>query len=146
MALLGRIIVIILALMLAMMAAGITLAVGIMAPDWAGIDSDPVERISFFVVSFVATSFAGAAAFLPALVLIVFSEAMRLRSFLYYGVAGAVVGLASYFGSDVSSRLEYTTDIPPVGHALQLAAAAGIIGGIVYWLFAGRNAGRWRGR
>jgi len=27
---------------------------------------------------------------------------------------------------------------------LQLAAAAGIVGGIVYWLIAGRNAGRWR--
>ena len=142
MLLLGRIIVILFALMLAMMAAGIALAAGILAPDWA--DSDPLERVTFFVVSFVATSFAGAAAFLPALVLILFSEAMRLRSFLYYGAAGAVVGLASYFGSDVSSRLENTTDVPPVGNALQLAAAAGIIGGIVYWLIAGRNAGAWR--
>jgi H+/Cl- antiporter ClcA len=144
MSLLGRIIVIWFALMLAMMAAGIVLAAGIIAPDWQGLDSDPVERVTFFVVSFVATSFAGAAAFLPALVLIIFSEAMRLRNFLYYGVAGAVVGLASYFGSDVSSRLENTTDVPPVGHTLQLAAAAGIIGGIVYWLIAGRKAGAWR--
>jgi len=27
---------------------------------------------------------------------------------------------------------------------LQLAAAAGIIGGLVYWLIAGRRAGAWR--
>ena len=140
----GRIIVILLALILAIMAAGITLAIGIIAPDWAGIDSDPVERLSFFIVSFFATSFVGAVAILPAVLLIVISEAARLRSFLFYGIGGALVGLASYYGSDISVRLENTTDVPPVANALQLAAAAGIIGGLVYWLIAGRNAGRWR--
>jgi len=144
MSLLGRIIVIVFALIVAIMAAGITLAIGIIAPDWAGIDSDPFERVSFFIVSFFATSFVGAVAILPAVVMIVASEAARLRSFLYYGIAGALVGLASYYGSDISIRLENTTDVPPVGNPLQLAAAAGIIGGLVYWLIAGRNAGRWR--
>jgi len=143
MSLFGRIIVIIVALILAIIAAGITLAIGIIAPDWAGIDSDPVERLSFFIVSFFATSFVGAVAILPAALLIVISEAARLRSFLFYGVGGALVGLASYYGSDISVRLENTTDVPPVANALQLAAAAGIIGGLVYWLIAGRNAGRW---
>ena len=144
MSLFGRIIMILVALILAIMAAGITLAIGIIAPDWAGIDSDPVERLSFFIVSFFATSFVGAVAILPAALLVVISEAARLRSFLFYGVGGALVGLASYYGSDISVRLENTTDVPPVANALQLAAAAGIIGGLVYWLIAGRNAGRWR--
>src|SRR5215467_14535011 len=120
MSLFGRIIVIFFALVVAIMIAGITLAIGIIAPDWTGVDSDPFERVSFFVISFFATSF------------------------IYYGVGGALVGLASYFGSNISVRLENTTDVAPVGNALQLAAAAGIIGGIVYWLIAGRNAGRWR--
>ena len=132
------------ALILAIMAAGITLAIAIVAPDWAGVDADPVERLSFFIVSFFATSFVGAVAILPAALLIVIAEAARLRSFLYYGVGGALVGLASYYGSDISVRLENTTDVAPVANALQLAAAAGIIGGLVYWLIAGRNAGRWR--
>jgi hypothetical protein len=144
MSLLGRIIVIFIALMVAITVAGITLAIGIVAPDWAGVDSDPFERGSFFIISFFATSFAGAVAMLPALMVIVVAEAARMRSFLYYGVGGALVGLASYFGSDVSERLENTTDVVPVGHSLQLAAAAGIIGGLAYWLMAGRNAGRWR--
>ncbi|HYC18630.1 MAG TPA: hypothetical protein VEC94_15600 [Pseudolabrys sp.] len=144
MSLFGRIIVIFFALVLAIIAAGIALAIGIVAPDWAGVDSDPFERVSFFIVSFFATSFVGAVAFLPALVVIVITEAARLRNFLYYGVGGALVGLASYYGSDISVRLENTTDVAPVGNALQLAAAAGIIGGLVYWLVAGRNAGRWR--
>jgi hypothetical protein len=144
MSLFGRIIVIFFALFFAIIAAGITLAVGIVAPDWAGVDSDPFERVSFFIVSFFATSFVGAVALLPALVVIVIAEAARLRNFLYYGIGGAVVGLASYFGSDISVRLENTTDVTPVGNTLQLAAAAGIIGGLVYWVVAGRNAGRWR--
>jgi hypothetical protein len=144
MSLLGRIIVIVFALIVAIMAAGITLAIGIIAPDWAGIDADPLERVSFFIVSFFATSFVGAVAILPAALVIVVSEAARLRSFLYYGLAGASVGFASYYGSDISVRLENTTDVAPVANALQLAAAAGIIGGLAYWLIAGRNAGRWR--
>jgi len=144
MALLGRIIVILFALLLAIIAAGITLSIGIIAPDWTGVDADPVERISFFVFSFFATSFVGAVAFLPAALFIVVSEAARWRNFLYYGVGGALVGLASYYGSDISVQLENTTDVAPVSNALQLAAAAGIIGGLVYWLIAGRNAGRWR--
>jgi hypothetical protein len=144
MSLLGRIIVIVFALIVAIMAAGITLAIGIIAPDWAGIDADPLERVSFFIVSFFATSFVGAVAILPAALVIVVSEAARLRSFLYYGLAGAWVGFASYYGSDISVRLENTTDVAPVANALQLAAAAGIIGGLAYWLIAGRNAGRWR--
>jgi H+/Cl- antiporter ClcA len=126
------------------MIAGITLAIGIIAPDWGGVDSDPLERVTFFVASFFATSFVGAVAILPALIVIVVAEVTRMRSFLYYGIGGALVGLASYFGSDISVRIENTTDVAPVNNALQLAAAAGIIGGLAYWLIAGRNAGRWR--
>jgi hypothetical protein len=144
MSLFGRIIVIFFALIVAIVAAGVVLAVGIVAPDWAGIDADPFERVSFFIVSFFATCLVGAVAILPALVVVVISEAARLRHFLYYGVGGALVGLASYYGSIFRSGLENTTVGAPVGNPLQLAAAAGIIGGIGYWLIAGRNAGRWR--
>ena len=144
MSLFGRIIVIFFALIVAFMIAGITLAIGIVLPEWPAMDSDPVERVIFFFAAFFATSLVGAVAILPALIVIVFAEVARMRSFIYYGVGGALVGLASYFGSDISVRLENTTDVAPVNNALQLAAAAGIIGGLVYWLIAGRNAGRWR--
>ena len=81
---------------------------------------------------------------MPAVLLVVVAEVMRLRSLLYYAAAGAVVGLTSYYGSNVELRLENTTDVAPAFHPLQLAAAAGIVGGLAYWLLAGRNAGRWR--
>lgn len=144
MSLIGRIIVIILGLLVAIIVAGITLTIGIVLPEWAAMDSDPVERVIFFFAAFFATSLVGAVALLPAVLVIVVSEAARMRSFIYYGVGGALVALASYYGSDISIRLENTTDVPPVNNALQLAAAAGIIGGLAYWLIAGRNAGRWR--
>ncbi len=137
----GRIIVIVFALIVSMLVAGIVLAIGVLGPE---LDSDPVERMMFFAVSFFATSYIGATAFVPALLLIVVAEIMRLRSLLYYAAAGAVVGLASYFGSNVEMRLENTTDVSPAFHPLQLAAAAGIVGGLAFWLLAGRNAGRWR--
>jgi hypothetical protein len=143
-ALFGRILVIAFALVAASVAAGVVLAIGIVVPDWSWLDADPVERVVFFAVSFFATSYVGATAFLPALLLIIVAEVLRMRRLLYYAVAGAVVGLASYFGSDVSFRLEGTTDVAPVAHPLQLAAAAGIVASLTYWLIAGRNAGRWR--
>lgn len=144
MLLLGRVVIIMIALMIAIMAAGITLALGVTAPDWTGIDSDPVERLGFFMFTFVTTSFVGAYATLPAFLLIILAEATRMRSFLYYGVGGALIGLLAYYNSDILVRLESTTDLAPVSHSLELAAAAGIVAGLVYWALAGCNAGRWR--
>ena len=145
MSLFGRIIVIIFGLLVAIVVAGITLAIGIVLPEWATMDSDPVERVIFFFAAFFATSYVGAVAIFPAALVIVILEAARMRSFLYYGIGGALVALASYYGSDISVQLENTTDVTPVANTLQLAAAAGILGGLAYWLIAGRNAGRWRG-
>jgi hypothetical protein len=144
MSLLGRIIVIIFGLLVAILVAGITLAMGIVLPEWAAMDSDPIERVIFFFVAFFATSYVGAVGVLPAALVIAISEAARMRSLIYYGVGGALVALASYYGSDIAFQLENTTDVMPVANALQLAAAAGILGGLAYWLIAGRNAGRWR--
>ena len=146
MSLFGRILVIIFGLAIAIIVAGVTLALGIVLPEWAAMDSDPIERVIFFFVAFFATGLVVTFALLPAVLVIVVSEVARMRSFIYYGVGGALVALASYYGSDISVQLENTTDVTPVANALQLAAAAGILGGLAYWLIAGRNAGRWRER
>jgi hypothetical protein len=144
MAFITRFFVIFLGFLIAIMAAGIVLAIGVVAPDFSGIDSDPIERVSFFGFAFLAASYAGATALLPALAAIVLAEVAHMRSVLYYGFVGALIGLAAFYSVDLSAALEDTTDIPPVGHGLELAAAAGIVGGLVYWLIAGRNAGRGR--
>ncbi|HJS60470.1 MAG TPA: hypothetical protein VJ800_01840 [Pseudolabrys sp.] len=144
MSLFGRIIVIVFGLLAAIIVAGITLAIGIVLPELAAMDSDPIERVIFFFAAFFATALVVIFALLPAALVVAISEVLRMRSFIYYGVGGALVALASYYGSDISVQLENTTDVPPVANALQLAAAAGILGGLAYWLIAGRNAGRWR--
>ena len=144
--LLLRILMVLFALWVAVMAAGAAIAIGMFVPEWGMMETDPVDRAIFFVVAFFATSFAGAVAFLPAFLAVIVAESFSIRSFLYYGTVGAVIGLLGYFGSNISARLEDTTEITPVAHSLELVAAAGIVGGLVYWLLAGRNAGRWRER
>ena len=146
MGLFGRILVMLFALFVAILAAGVTIALGMFLPELGAMETDPMDRAMFFVVAFFATSFAGAAAWAPALLAMVIGEAFTLRGFVYYGVAGAVIGLLGYFGSSIGIRLEETTEMTPVGHSLELVVAAGIVGGLVYWLIAGRNAGQWRVR
>src|ERR1700690_1917866 len=138
---LSRIIVIIAALIVASVVAFAALVFGIIAAD---MDSNPIERVSFFAGSFFATSYFGAVTIVPAFVLIVLGETLRMRRVIYYGAAGALVGLTSYFGSNISLMLENTTDVPQVEHAWPLAEQVGIIGVGLYWLIAGRKAGPWR--
>ncbi len=144
MSLIGRIFVIFFALFFAYLAAGIAFAFGMVAPDIGFMDYDPVERFMFLGFAFITTGIAVTVALLPTFLLVILAEALNMRSFLFYGVCGGLVGLMVYFGTDVSAQLENSTDITPIRFPLQLAAAAGIIGGLAYWLIAGRNAGRWK--
>lgn len=143
MLLIGRIVIILFALGLAYMAAGIAFAIGMVAPDIGVMDYDPIERWFVFGIGFITTSIAVGIAILPTFLLVAVAEGLRLRSFLFYGVCGGLIGAMVYFGTDTSMIMENSTDITPIRFSLQLAAAAGIIGGLVYWLIAGRNAGRW---
>ena len=129
MSLFGRIIVIIFALLMAIVAAGITLAARDLLPEWAGMDSDPVERVSFSLLPFSPPAMSARSRFMPALMVIVISEAARMRNFLYYGIGGALVGLASYYGSDIPCGWK----TPPMSRRLATPCNSrprpGIIGG-----------------
>jgi hypothetical protein len=139
-------IVIPIGLMLAMVAAGLTLAVGWVTPYWFGAESDPMESAMFLILAFFATGLAATFTLLPAFMLALVAEIFTIRSALIYAALGAGIGLLAYYGADFSHRLDNTTDIAPIGHALELVVAAGIVEGLVYWAIAGRNAGAWRGR
>lgn len=143
MSLIGRLFVAFFALVIAYLAAGIAFAAGMVVPDIGVMDYDPVERWLVFGVGFITTSIAVSIAIFPTLLLTGIAEAMKLRSFLFYGVCGGLIGAMVYYGTDTSALMENSTDITPIRFSLQLAAAAGIIGGLIYWLVAGRNAGRW---
>jgi hypothetical protein len=120
----------------ALLAAAITLALGSMAPD-----SDQLERIRFFAAAFLATGYGPAIALLGAIVGSIAAVMLRIRSVIYYVIAGGLTGLAAALSVDLSEALENTTDIPPIGFPLALAAVAGIVGGLAFWAIAGRRFG-----
>jgi hypothetical protein len=140
----GRFFVILFGLIFSFIAVGIALAIGVMAPELVTNDSDPIEKFIFFSAAFFATSFAGAAAFVPAIVLVAIAETFDLRSIFYYAIGGGLIAAVAWYGSDISMEMENSTDIAPIGYGLQLVVAAGIVGGFVYWLMAGRKAGVWK--
>ncbi len=149
MALLGRIIVIIVAVMLATFAAGIAIAIGVLGPEWHGFSGDVVERGTFSVFVVAGAAFTGAVALVPLVILIAVAESCKIRSLLVYAVAGAAVMLLGYSANGLAPP-SYEESIdnppPPISRGTQVAAAAGIVFGGVYWLIAGRKAGRWRER
>ena len=109
---------------------------------------DPATLRENWETAFTTLIFLGATfititvtAFWPFLVVLVVTEGLRLRGFIVHLVAGVLVGavygfpLAGFFSGE---------EMPAIAApALQLALACGGIGGIVYWLIAGRTAGRW---
>jgi hypothetical protein len=146
-ALIGRIVVVFFAVMLASMAAGVAIAMGLLGPAWHGMSGDVVERGVFTFVAFAGTLFTGAVTLLPLVILIALAEAFKIRSFLIYAVAGAAMMLAGYLGSGLAppnNQESIDRPPPPFSHNTTVAAAAGVVFGSVYWLIAGRRAGRWR--
>lgn len=108
------------------------------------MSADPVEKFAFFAIAFFSTSFVGATAFVPAVILIAIAETFDIRSIFFYAIGGALIAAVAWYMADITVQLENTTDLAPVRYGLQLVAASGIIGGFVYWLLAGRKAGRWK--
>lgn len=145
MAFIGRLFVIFFAFALSSMAAGMVIAYGLLGYEWPLLQNDPVARGSFWVVSAFGTSYADAAAFLPLVLLALVTEALRLRSFAFYALAGVVVALVAFYGSGLGNPYEESIDhAGPITRGVELAIASGAVFGLVYWLIAGRKAGAWR--
>lgn len=143
MALLGRIFVIFLAFCVACLAAGIVMVAAVLFPDWSDVQLG-IEDGTFAIVSSIGFIFVSGFALLPALLAAFVTEALSIRSVLFYALAGAVVGVVCYLG---------LTEFDPatmrfngiVRRHLEIMTGAGVIAGLVYWMIAGRNAGAWRG-
>lgn len=94
---------------------------------------------SVFVGGFALAMLAGGFSFVPALVLIVLAEARGYRSSLYYCVAGTLIGLAA---ASASLPFSDTRSVSESSLWIAAIAGAGVVGSFVYWLLAGRKAGR----
>lgn len=144
MALIGRLIIICIAFLAASLAAGFVVVLAVMYPEWSSLDLGPMDRDAFAVVIGFGFIFVSGFAALPALIMVLVTEAFSIRSLLFYAVGGALFGLGVY--------LAFTQFDPAsmsfVGverRELEIMAGAGIVAGLVYWAIAGRRAGAWRG-
>ena len=142
MAVLARVMMVIFAYILACIAASIVLTIGTLAPHWdeisqLGAQSPDLQSIALWSV--VAVSSAGIAivALVPALLVIVLAEGLALRSIVVYGVLGGALALVMSYGLDFAGFFGPQDSL--VAHEREVLAAAGIAGGLVYWLFAGRK-------
>ncbi len=149
MRLLGRIFVILFALWIATMAAGLVWSIGLLGAQWPAVSGDVGDRVVFWGAAFVASGITASLLFLPTLIAVVVAEAFSVRSIFIYALGGAVLFLIAYQGAGLG-RSNYEESIdrapPPVSREFQIAAGSGIAFGFVYWLIAGRKAGRWRER
>jgi hypothetical protein len=147
--LLVRILVILFALWIATMVAGVVWSIGLLGAQWPALSGDPAEQFVFWGAAFIASGITASLLFLPMLIAVVLVEAFSLRSILIYGVGGAALFLLTYQGAGFGRR-SYEESIdrapPPISREAEIAAAAGVAFGLTYWLIAGRKAGRWRER
>ena len=142
MALIGRILVILVAFFAASLAAGVVLVFSIVFPEW-GSGRFGFDEGSFAVIVTIGFVVIGSFGFLPALIIALVTEALNVRSALIYATGGAVLGALSYLGI---ARFDpgTMTMADGVRREVEIMAGAGIVAGLVYWLIAGRNAGAWR--
>ena len=145
---LARIMMMFLGYVMACIAAALVLTLGSLGPDWSEVTAQfgpqppGVESAALWSVTAMAAIVIFVVGFLPVLLAIALAEGLALRSAVIYGVIGAALALAMAYGLDFAGYITGPDD--HLGHNTEVFAAAGIAGGLVYWLFAGRNAGTWK--
>jgi hypothetical protein len=142
MAILLRILVIILAYVLACIGAAIILTVGTLTPEWDDLTAAGMQTVAVWAVVLVGATAIAAIAMVPSLLVIALAEGFAWRSILVYGVLGGVLALSLSYGLDFAGYVGDPDSF--LAREREVLAAAGIAGGFVYWLFAGRKAGLWK--
>lgn len=134
----------------ACVAASLVLTLGTLTPHWGdlgalanalGAPAADVPAAALWSVVGIGAFIIFAVGFIPMLLVITLVEGFALRSVAIYGVIGAVLALAAAYGLDFGG---YTAPDIDLMHEREVFAAAGIAGGLVYWLFAVRRAGVWK--
>jgi hypothetical protein len=140
--LIARIFVVLFAFALACVAAAAVMEFAVLLPAWTALVDEPVDQQIAAVVIALSAALFWFYALLPAMVIIALAEGFRLRSILFYLLAGAALALGLSYGWDL--RFLHAPGDAFGGRGAEIMAAVGIVGGFVYWALAGRNAGAWR--
>ena len=143
MALIGRLFVIFFAFLFACLAAGMIVVGAVLYPEFSDLATGPIDQSAINIVLGFGFIFLSGFALLPALIVVLITEAFYVRSALAYAVGGAIVGAACYLGlipfDPATMHFEGI-----VRRHLEIMTGAGIVAGLVYWMVAGRSAGAWR--
>ena len=143
MALIGRLFVILFAFLAACLAAGIIVIGAVLYPEFSDLSTGPIDQSAINVLLGFGFIFISGFALLPALIVVLITEAFYVRGVLTYAVGGAIVGCVCYLG-----LIPFDPDTLHfdgiVRRHLEIMTGAGIVAGLVYWMIAGRNAGAWR--
>src|ERR1700735_606586 len=140
MALIGRLFVILFGFLAASFVAGMIVVGAVLFPEFSDLGAGPVDQGALLGFGFI---FVSGFALLPAMVVGAITEAFYIRGALTYAVGGGLVGLACYLGL-VPFDADQLRFEGIVRRHLEIMTGAGILAGVVYWLIAGRNAGKWR--
>jgi hypothetical protein len=130
----------------ACLVAGLTTVAFVVTPaDLATLPADAwSERLgNAGVLSLLAATHSAIFAFPFAIVAIVIGEWARVRSWIYYAIAGLAIalgGFAAVYLNEAAGQLSIVNE-----YALRAFLAVGILSGLAYWLVAGRRAGGKRG-
>jgi len=143
-----RIIMMFIGYVWACIAASLVLALGTLTPEWNelfrsfGLQSPHAQSVAMWTVVGLGALIIFIVGFLPTLLVIVITEGFALRSVIVYGVIGGALALAAAYGLDFGGYIAAPDS--DLNREREVFAAAGIAGGLVYWLFAGRKAGAWK--
>lgn len=147
---LGRFAVIVIGYIAGSLAASAFLHLLLLGASGFSVDTMPgvVAGSLAFSIPFAALIIANFA-FLPAMPIVFVAEMFALRSWLFHVLAGGMVGLAVAVllrtqGLNRGDATAEATAAEP--RLIALVVGAGLVGGLVYWLAAGRFSGNWRDR
>jgi preprotein translocase subunit SecY len=145
MALFLRSIVIAFGFLISCMVAAFVVAFGVVAPEFSDFVRSPEFILVFLFFGGAAGVVTPFYVFAPSFVAILIAEMLSLRSVLYYALVGGLIGALAYFMTDIAGRIAGKGTVVPITQELQWLTAAGIVAGFMYWLIAGRGAGKWKG-
>jgi hypothetical protein len=139
----ARLLVMLVGFLAACLGVGMVMTIAVLYPEWSEVRLG-VDDGTFAVAAAIGFVVVSGFALIPAAILILISEAFSIRGVLAYAVGGALAGLACYLTLvRVDAGLAWEG---VVRRELEVMTGAGIVGGLIYWMVAGRTAGLWRQR
>ena len=143
MSLIGRLFVIFFAFCVACMVGGAIVTFSILFPELSAMDTGLIDPNAINILVGFGFIFFSGFALIPALIVVLITEAFNIRSVIAYALGGAVVGLVCYLGLIPYDTTTMSFD-GIVRRHLEVMTGAGIVAGLIYWVIAGRKAGAWR--